>query len=251
MSAHPLHLVQFAGSDEARLARNVGAYLAEGLERDQRCVVIATRPHLELFAQELECRGLLRSRRARAELVLLDAHDVARDLLRDGVPDQNAFEEIVGSRVRKTIGTSHRGLRAYGEIVGVYWSHGRRAAAARLEELWNTLMREVDFPLYCGYPIDVFDTGFAPADLDAVMCAHATVVSGVEPRAQAALENALHRVLGASAARVTDLMRAEFRPGWSALPEVEAKILWLRNNLRAYADEILAHAAAAYCATPT
>jgi hypothetical protein len=37
-------------------------------------------------------------------------------------------------------------------------------------------------------------------------------------------------------------MKANYRPSWGIVPRGEAVILWLRNNLPDYADEILSRA---------
>jgi hypothetical protein len=248
MSAHPLHVLQFGSSDELRLSRNVGAYVSEGLERRQRCLVVATQEHTAAFVEQLERRRIDPGAATRSgRLVLLDADEVAAALLAGGMPSRAKFEEIVGERLRIRGDSGARGLRAYGEIVGVYWAQARRDAAVLLEEIWNDAMHDADFSLYCSYPIGVFDRAFTADDVDGLMCSHGMMVSGLEAQAaETALESALDRVLGRNALMVRQLMRAPYRPRWSTLPKAEAAILWLRGNLSGYADEILAHAAGTY-----
>jgi hypothetical protein len=247
MSEHTSHYLQFAGSDDERLVRNVGRYIVDGLERNQRCIVIATAPHLAAFAAYIETLGVaLVNEQRSGRLAMLDAAEVARDLMEGGMPGAQAFGEIVAARVR-TMDKRYRGLRAYGEIVGVYWSQGERQAAVRLEQMWNDLMRDVDFSLYCGYGIDIFDRGFTADNVDALMCSHAEVVSGVDAeRLRAALDNAMDTILSDRAQVVRDVMARQMRPGWGNVPQAEGAILWLRNNLRAYADEILRLTRASY-----
>jgi len=53
-------------------------------------------------------------------------------------------------------------------------------------------------------------------------------------------------VLGSRAQGLKLLIKANFRPSWAAIPQAEATVLWLRNNLPDYADEILARARGTY-----
>ena len=47
------------------------------------------------------------------------------------------------------------------------------------------------------------------------------------------------------------MIKANFRPAWAVVPQGEATVLWLRNNLPGYADEILARARGSYQAALT
>jgi hypothetical protein len=237
----PQHFVQYGGSDEALLARNVAAYIAEGLRRDQPCIVAATEEHRDAFARELK-QDAIDDRAAihNGSLVFLDAREIAAALLDSGTPSRSRFDEMVGEVVRGAIRAKRRAVRVYGEIVGIYWSDGRHEAAVQLEHLWNELLRDLDFSLYCGYPIGVFDGAFTSDALDDLMCAHGKVISGVEDcLAEQSLAQAFGRVLGNRASLLRDYIREPYHPHWSSLPKVEAMVLWLRNNLRDYAADIL------------
>ena len=52
----------------------------------------------------------------------------------------------------------------------------------------------------------------------------------------------MDEVLGPRADGVRQLSDRPPNPAWPALPTAEASILWLRANLPAYADEIVARA---------
>jgi hypothetical protein len=47
-------------------------------------------------------------------------------------------------------------IRAYGEMVDVFWQTGQTAAAIRLEILWNQLAQTHSFALLCGYSMGHF-----------------------------------------------------------------------------------------------
>ena len=227
------------GKDPAPLVRSVGRYLADGLAAGEGAVVIATESHRNAFLEELQALGADPAAAQRdGRLVVLDAHATMERFIVDGQPDGNLFEATVRPVLSAPRARCPAGLRAYGEMVGVLWEAGRFAAAIRLEEFWNALLREGGFRLFCAYPIDVCGDGFTPADVDAVMSTHTHVVptgSELEP----ALERAMQDVLGASASALRRLMDAHCRPSWAALPPAEATILWLRENVPSLTGAIL------------
>ena len=72
-----------------------------------------------------------------------------------GSPDPRLFNQVVGSLVAQ-LAEGGRGVRAFGEMVAILWEQGNRAAAVRLEELWNELQKTQTFALFCAYPIEGF-----------------------------------------------------------------------------------------------
>jgi hypothetical protein len=239
---HAGHLVQLYGSDPLPLARNVGRYLAEGLERGEAAVIIAARAHRDAFAAELEARGADSAAATRDDrLVVLDADETLARFMVDGQPDWDRFEASVGTVVRALAAAHPAGVRAYGEMVGVLWQAGRFAAAIRLEGFWNVLLGASDIRLFCAYPIDVCGDDFTVADVDALLCAHTHVLpSGAT--VEASLERAMADVLGTPAEGLRVLIEAHRPPAWAALPRAEATILWLRQNLPQHTAAILARA---------
>jgi hypothetical protein len=219
------------GSDPAPLVRTVGRYLADALAAGEGAVVIATQSHRDAFVDELHALGADPAAALRdGRLVVLDAHDTMARFIVDGQPDGELFDDTIRPVLSGLRTRCPAGVRAYGEMVGVLWEAGRFAAAIRLEEFWNALLREGGFRLFCAYPIDVCGEGFTPADVDAVMSSHTHVVpTGAE--LEPALDRAMEDVLGTSAAALHRLMDADARPSWAALPRAEATILWLRDNV--------------------
>lgn len=240
------HLVQLYGANPQALVRNVVRYLEDGLRNDEAVLVIATPEHRVAFEAELE--------RAVAELdaatwkeksVFLDARETLDSILIDGQPDWYRFDERICGVVRE-IGSrpSVKGVRAYGEMVGLLWERRERAAAARLEHFWNRLLEHEQLPLFCAYPIDVFGTDFQIDTIDAVLCAHTHMLpsAGEERDFEAALDRAMNEVFGPRAERLRPLITPNYRPSWGKIPRGEAVALWLRNNLPSDAGEILARA---------
>jgi hypothetical protein len=242
------HAVQFY-DDERVLAKNVSHYLGDGLRCGERVVVIATPGHREGFTQELQEQGFDPAGAMReGRLLLLDAGETLSGFMIDGQPDPERFENSVGALIRKLNGQAgDAGLRAYGEMVDVLWNAGHSAAAMRLEQLWNDLLAVNRFSLLCAYQIDVFGKEFQTGVLDGVLCAHTHLVSAsASGDLDNAVNGAIDQVLGSRAQGLKLLIKANFRPSWAAIPQAEATVLWLRNNLPDYADEILARARGAY-----
>ncbi|MDB5072133.1 MAG: sensor histidine kinase [Candidatus Eremiobacteraeota bacterium] len=239
---HAGHFVLMYGCDQQPLVRGVAHYLAEGLERGESAVVIATRLHADAFVARLGALGA-RPYAAIADgrLVIHDAEETLARFVVDGQPDWNAFEQSVGTIVSELRAATPAGVRAYGEMVGVLWEAGRYTAAIRLEEFWNTLLLGTGIKLFCAYPIDVCGDAFTPAEIDAVMCAHTHLLPS-RPSLEAALERAMSDVLGASVTSVRTLAEDAARPAWAAMPRAESMILWLRDNLPAHSGAILARA---------
>src|SRR5262249_17252245 len=142
-------------------------------------------------------------------------------------------------------------VRAFGELVGLLWKEGRYSAAVRLEQFWNRLITSHGLHLFCAYPIDIFGPEFQSAGLDALLCAHSHVLpGGRDEDLETAIDRALRERLGATIAGLKIPLEDICRPFHTAIPKAEATVLWLRNNVPSYADEILARARLYYHASP-
>ena len=239
------HFVQLHdAADDGALLSNIGRYLAEGLVRGEGGIVIATQDHRAALPAAIAKAGFApEAALHEGRLVFLDAHETLDRLLVDGQPDAERFAEVIGGSIQElSARTGRRGIRAYGEMVGVLWTAERYAAAIALEELWNTLLAEGGFELFCAYPIDVFGEGFRPDDVDALLAKHTHLLPAGNTALQNAVDRAMDDVLGQRAEGVRELSGRHGRPAWPVLPSAEARILWLRANLPVYADEIVARA---------
>ena len=239
------HFVQLYQADELALARNVGLYLWEGIRRGDGVLVIVTPEHRELFCRQLEQLGAdTRQAIESRQLVFLDAHNTLAEFMVGGQPDWYSFEAAVSAAMRKVAPAKQdAGLRAYGEMVGILWNARQFAAAIRLEQLWNKLLEQSSFSLYCAYAIDVFGKEFHVANLDGVLCTHTHLVPA-QPNGdlEKALKLGMDEVLGAKSDALKVLIKANHRPSWAVMPTAEAILLWLRKNLPAQADDIVTRA---------
>jgi hypothetical protein len=238
------HSVQFYGEDDGALAANVSRYLGEGLQRGEGVVAIATAEHIRAFANRLvedghDATGAIRDGR----LLFLGAEQTLALFMVDGQPDRDSFRSATGVVFRQVRSkTGSREIRAYGEMVGLLWNAGHSVAAARLERLWNEVLNENGLRLFCAYQIDVFGREFQAGVIDEILCAHTHLEpEGSNGDLHGAVSRAMTEVLGARGTGLPRLAdpRAE---SWAALPKGETAVLWIRDNLPEYADEILARA---------
>jgi hypothetical protein len=177
------HVVQFYDRDH-ELAAAVSPYLAETIQAGGVAIVIATEAHRQAFAARLVDAGVDPDLSggdltpAGAALVMRDAREAADALLIDGRIAADRFDRLIGDLVREAA-SGGRSVRAYGEIVAVLWADGHVRAALELEELWNGLGRELDFFLYCAYPLDLVEGDSDVEALHAVCRQHSAVVESV------------------------------------------------------------------------
>jgi PAS domain S-box-containing protein len=239
------HLVQFYEADPSSWAKSVGRYLADGLERGEAVLVIATPEHKKAIVRQLNVLGCDPDSKAhRSRLAFCDAAETLAKFMVAGEPDWDLFQRTVGGEMQRLLCASFSGgFRAYGEMVGVLWSAREFSSAIRLEEYWNCLLRAHKFKLFCGYPIDIFTDDFNHSDLDAVVCAHTHVVpAGQNGDVQEAVTRALDEV-----AAGTDIIELETfihptRHRNTHVPLAEAVILGLRGHLPGQARDVIGNA---------
>ena len=79
--------------------------------------------------------------------------------------------------------------------------------------------------------------------IDPVLCAHTHLFpAGLDGALDGAVNLAMDEVLGDRVEGLRDLIKANYRPAWGAVPKAESVILWLRNNLPDLADAIVERA---------
>ncbi|HUJ48923.1 MAG TPA: MEDS domain-containing protein [Bryobacteraceae bacterium] len=235
------HFVQLYAADDSALINNAGRYLWEGLRRGEGVFVVATAEHQESFSRHLSGLGAdVQESIANGQLVFLDAHQVLAGFMTAGQPDWIQFEKVVRGAMRRL--RPREGVedsRAYGEMVGILWKLRRFAAAIRLEQLWNKLMEQSRFSLYCAYAIDIFGQEFAPSNLDGVLGEHTHLIPAEwDGKLEAALNRSMDEVLGAEASGLRMRIKAQSDPSWAVMPAAESIILWLQRFLPAQADDI-------------
>ena len=180
-ATHRGHAVQFYCEDSSlldELSRFIGAELVAG----DAAVVIATKAHREGLAQRLQSRGFDIARAIEeGRYIALDAAETLAKLLRNGWPDADLFNDVVGSVLEQAAAFTGRAPRiaAFGEMVALLWAKGNAEAAVRLEQLWNNLARTHPLSLRCAYPMSDFNRE-DHSDLFLKICAEHSHVIPVE-----------------------------------------------------------------------
>src|SRR5437016_7665055 len=183
------HIVQFY-EDEEFLFDAVTHFAAAGLAAGEPVLIVATQPHRIAFAQRLQRNGYrVEDSIASGLLTMLDARDTLLRFMVGNEPDAERFHAVLGATIRESReGSSRARVRVFGEMVDLLWRGGNRAAAIRLEELWNELARAQSFALLCAYSMGNL---YMPGDgelFDKVCARHSHVIPGNERTALRSLE---------------------------------------------------------------
>lgn len=173
----PTHAVQFYENDHF-LAAAVADFLAAGIMVGQPIVVIATAEHRDAFLLRLKSKGLDTDYAARSGyLTMLDASEMLAHFMDGALPDPVRFKATVGSVIDNSLrASSHRCIRAYGEMVDLLWKDGNTEGAIRLEEMWNDLAATHSFSLLCAYSMGNFYKEAQSQDFRRICHAHASVI---------------------------------------------------------------------------
>src|SRR5579872_3127774 len=149
------HFVQFCETD-TYLVSSVSKFIGAGLMAGETTIILATQPHREGIEERLTEDGLaLAVARERGKYIALDAAATLAQIMVDGSLEPGRFIEVIGGIIKQATRSSHN-VRIFGELVALLWADGNRAAAIRLEELWNDLARFYSFSLFCAYPMQGF-----------------------------------------------------------------------------------------------
>jgi len=156
---HKAHIVQFYERDDfliSEVARFIGTALGSG----DASIVIATKTHRDGITQRLAGNGLNTAlATAQGRYIALDAAETLAKFMIAGTPDPERFTSVIGEvieRARKAVGREDARVAAFGEMVALLWAEGKKDAAIRLEQLWNSLAETHSFSLRCAYPIKDF-----------------------------------------------------------------------------------------------
>jgi anti-sigma regulatory factor (Ser/Thr protein kinase) len=180
------HVVNFY-DDDHEIVSAAAQYAAEGLNRDEAVILVATEAHMDAIEEELAAYGIDAQKACGAErLYRSDAADLLSRFMVGGRPDPDRFRAVVGGLIADA-SAGGRPVRAFGEMVALLWEQGNEQGAIELEALWNALANERSFFLYCAYPIGPLIEG---GDLTSVtqVCEHHSNV--IAPLSYTTMEDA-------------------------------------------------------------
>ena len=158
-SDHQAHTVQFY-EDDSFLVNEVSRLIGTALGAGDCAVVLATEAHRDRIAQRLAENGLNTGVAVKqGRFVSLDAAETLAKFMVAGQPDAERFTSVIGEiivRAKNATGRENARVVAFGEMVALLWAEGKRSAAIRLEQLWNSLAETHAFSLHCAYPMKGF-----------------------------------------------------------------------------------------------
>ena len=193
---HQKHSVQFYRDDKF-LLETLSRFIGSALGAGDAGVVIATPKHREELHARLKARGLdVDAIVQQGRYVALDAAETLEQFMVNGWPDEARFVELIGgviTRAKAAARQEHGRAALFGEMVALLWENNRRAAALRLEQLWNQIAQSHSFSLVCAYPLTNFYREEDGSAFQAVCDEHTAVVPA-ESFAQASEADRLRMV---------------------------------------------------------
>jgi hypothetical protein len=190
------HVCQFFDTDESR-AEAVAAYIAEGLAKGERVLVVARPVYWATITSHLASSRIDANAEVdRGRIIIKDAVDTLRRLSRNGAPDPTGFLEIIAGPVRELAELGP--LRAYGEMVDILAQRGELNHAIALEHLWTELTRSVALTVMCGYAAAHFVSPASHAAMRSICAAHTAVRRGTDDALADWLLTAAHHPLSST-----------------------------------------------------
>jgi KaiC/GvpD/RAD55 family RecA-like ATPase len=141
------------------IVAEVARFVADGLTRGQRVVIIATADHRDALDEVLLNYGVdAVQTRVTGRYLTFDARETLARFMVNGSPDERRFLSAVGALI-DAAAADGCAVRAFGEMVALLWGDGNIAAAMELESLWNQLAATRQFTLLCAYPLGALGDG--------------------------------------------------------------------------------------------
>ncbi|AOI99740.1 hybrid sensor histidine kinase/response regulator [Burkholderia sp. LA-2-3-30-S1-D2] len=190
------HFVQFYESD-AQLVSEVALFAADALRAGGSAIVIARPDCLAAVHECLRTLGAPIGHAARERIFMSSAQTLLDSFMDGDLPDPARFRRSIGTIVEAAV-RAGRPVHVFGEMVALLCAQERYAGALRLEALWNELIEQHRFSLYCGYPGDVFPSAEQSETFRHVCALHRRILPAASLRTD---ENELHLTLALSQQR--------------------------------------------------
>ena len=190
------HFVQFYESD-AQLVSEVALFAANALRAGGSAIVIARPDCLAAVHERLRTLGAPIGHAARERIFMSSAQTLLDSFMDGDLPDPARFRRSIGTIVEAAV-RAGRPVHVFGEMVALLCAQERYAGALRLEALWNELIEQHRFSLYCGYPGDVFPSVEQSETFRHVCALHRRILPDASLRND---ENELHLTLALSQQR--------------------------------------------------
>jgi hypothetical protein len=170
-------------------------------------------------------------------VAVFDAHQTLARFMAGGMPQWQAFHELIGGVIAQ-LRLQYPHVRAYGEMVDILWHEGNTPAALRLEEYWNELARLQTFSLFCAYALDHLDVR-SYAGLQHICKTHTHFIPARDGASfDQAVRDATCKVLDGPLAELLLSLAERHRAG-TQMPQGQATLFWLAQNMPRTADKVL------------
>jgi hypothetical protein len=221
------HIAHFHHHPEV-LANSAFTFLEGGLRAGNSVLVIATEANAERFLQRLGQGGFHASALQQAgQLTFLDAPTLLAEVTMNELPDWPRFYRAFTS-ILERVRAFGRGTRIYADMAGLLWRAGQATGAIRLEELWNTLAREMPISVFCSYVMDMQSEESYAGPVEELGRTHTDIVSSEEDdRFAAALDRASRELFGITLSQMAGAVKDSER----RLPSGQRTMLWVKRNL--------------------
>jgi hypothetical protein len=168
------HVIQLFDTPGTR-AEAIADFLNEGYQKGDALLLAISQPNWARVAAHLRDAGVpVDAALASGDLTVHDARVTLEQFMRNGKPDRALFEDSIGGAVRR-LAASGRQYRVYGEIVDLLAAEGDFASVQMLEDLWNDLCDQLEFPLFCGYSAANFGDPRSAESLRSICRSHSLV----------------------------------------------------------------------------
>lgn len=147
-SADRRHVVRFFDCDVA-LATAVADFVADGLDRAERVVLLITGPHWSAVRDRLDGRADVTAAMERDRLVVRDATEVLRRVSPRGTVDEASCQALTRELFDGATGPA----RVFGEVVSLAAAAGDLDGAITLERLGHEFADQAGVSVFCGYDL--------------------------------------------------------------------------------------------------
>lgn len=170
------HVVQIYENDHVFL-NSLEGFVGSGLIAGESIIIIATNEHLIALEERLNTQGFNLDSLALADrYIRLEAGEALSRFMVNGWPDEDLFFDFITSILHRAQKNNGK-VRAFGEMVALLWEQGFNGATVQLENLWNRLLKNDEFTLFCAYPKAGFTQNMNDS-IEKICCTHSKVIDG-------------------------------------------------------------------------
>ena len=233
------HIAQLY-DDEAFLAAAAGDFLADGLLRGEAAAVIGSPQRWDAIVRRLEADGVdVKRALQRSQLAFLGARPIVERTLAHGMLERSRFDETLHLIV-SLMCRDYPSTRVYNEFGDLLWTQNERLAALAAERCLAEIETAYPVSFLCAWPLDCLDGRAYDGTLQGLCHAHTHLLPSRESAwLNDAVTRATNEVLQPQLAYMLHALAAKQRNG-TMMPQSQAVLLWLKENMPRTAEKVLA-----------